>query len=682
MNKFAIQYLKNMLRTASWSALFFLLALAACRPYQKDDTFTDVDIDLKDPVFRQIYDLQDRRQSDSLYQWLANDNPNYRYAAALAFASIKDTAAVPKLTELLADPVDEVRAAVAYAIGQTGAAAGEAPLIAAFDQTDTLGAYRKSNRAILEAVGKCGSLNTLRQLSTVSTYLPSDTALLEGLTRGIYRFALRNIIADEGTARMIQIAAGTEYPPSARLVAANYLSRAKDLVIDSTAFMPVVKITGSETDPAIRMALVMGLGKAGNQAALAKLLEMLPKEQDYRVKVNILRALGSYDYAAVQSAVILALKDPNPHVAARAAQFFVENGQAQDAAFYWRSSKDSIHWSAQLQLYTAAQRHLPSYQAETRNIINWELRQRFSGAASAYQKAVALRALAEFPWNMRYIQRESFASPDAAVRTAGVESLDGIARRADFAKVFGANARRTSIELALYFKQAIQSGDPGMMAAAASALRNPDRNFKAALDSVGTSFLDSALVKLPLPREIETYNEVQRTIDFFAGKPESPARKPDYSHPIDWKVLDEFEIEPTAIIRTTKGNIRIRLLPTVAPGSVVNFIELARDKFYDGKFFHRVVPNFVIQGGCPRGDGYGSLDYAIRSELPPISYDREGWVGMASAGNDTEGTQFFITHSPALHLDGNYTIFARVIDGMDVVHQIQPGSKIESIIIQ
>lgn len=671
-----------MLRTASLSAIVFLLALAACRPYQKDDTLADVNIDLKDPVFRQIYDLQDRRQSDSLYQWFSDENPSYRYVAALAFASIKDTAAVSKLAELLADPVDEVRAAAAYAIGQTGAPAGEAPLIAAFDQTDTLGGYRKSNRAILEAVGKCGSLNTLRQLGTVSTYLPSDTALLEGLTRGIYRFALRNIIAGEGTARMIQIAAGTEYPPSARLVAANYFSRAKDLTLDSTAFLPVVKITASEPDPAIRMALVTGLGKAKNQAALNQLLEMLPQEQDYRVKVNILRALGNYDYSAVQSAVILALKDANPHVAARAAQFFVENGQAQDAAFYWRSAKDSIHWSAQLQLYTAAQRYLPSYQAESRNIINWELRQRFSGALSAYQKAAALRAMAEFPWNMRYIQRESFASPDAAVRTAGVECLDAIARRADFAKVFGVNTRRTSIELALYFRQAIQSGDPGMMAAAASALRNPDRNFKAALDSVGINFLDSALVKLPLPREIETYNELQRTIDFFAGKPESPARKPDYSRPINWKVLDEFEIEPTAIIRTSKGNIRIRLLPTVAPGSVVNFIQLARDKFYDGKFFHRVVPNFVIQGGCPRGDGYGSLDYAIRSELPPISYDREGWVGMASAGNDTEGTQFFITHSPALHLDGNYTIFARVIDGMDVVHQIQPGSKIESIIIQ
>ena len=108
----------------------------------------------------------------------------------------------------------------------------------------------------------------------------------------------------------------------------------------------------------------------------------------------------------------------------------------------------------------------------------------------------------------------------------------------------------------------------------------------------------------------------------------------------------------------------------------------AREAVYRIVRHSGLVPNFVVQGGCPRGDGYGSLDYSIRSELPPLSYDREGLVGMASAGNHTEGTQFFITHSPALHLDGNYTIFARVVDGMDVVHQIQPGSKIESIIIQ
>ncbi len=665
--------------TAALAALL-LLALAACKPYE-EERLTDVTIDLKDPGFRQIYDLQDRQQSDSLFAWFEHEDPTYRHVAAMAFASIKDSAAIKKLAVLLLDPVDEVRAAAAYAIGQTGAAAGEALLIAAFDQTDTVGLYRKSNRAILEAIGKCGALKTLRLLATVSTYLPTDTFLLEGQARGIYRFALRDITAPEGTTRMLELASDPAYPESVRLVAASYFGRAKNIVLDSLSALPLISAALSEPNADIRMALALALSKAGNQAAQQALLQMMSAEQDYRVKCNILRAFGSFDYAAVQSAAVAALKDPNPHVSARAAQYFLEHGISQDAPFYWRSAKDSIHWNAQLLLYAAAQRRLPSAMTDARNAINWELRRRYAEGASLYQKAAVLRALTEFPWNFRFIQRESFASADAAVRTAGVEALDAIARRADFSKTFGEGARRTAIELALYFKQAVQSGDPGMVAAAAAALRNPDRNFKTALgDSL--QFLDAALAKLALPREIETWNELQKTIDFFAGRPESASQKPEYSHPIEWSILDKYEIEPTAIIRTSKGSIRIKLLPAVAPGTVVNFIQLARDKFYDGKYFHRVVPNFVIQGGCPRGDGYGSLDYAIRSELPHLSWDREGLAGMASAGNHTEGTQFFITHSPALHLDGNYTIFARVIDGMEVVHQIQPGSKIESIIIQ
>ena len=92
----------------------------------------------------------------------------------------------------------------------------------------------------------------------------------------------------------------------------------------------------------------------------------------------------------------------------------------------------------------------------------------------------------------------------------------------------------------------------------------------------------------------------------------------------------------------------------------------------------------MIQGGCTRGDGYGSLDYSIRSELSPWHYDDGGFVGMASAGKDTEGTQFFITHSPTPHLDGRYTIFAKVVtkESMDVVFKIQPGDKIESVVIR
>ena len=107
-----------------------------------------------------------------------------------------------------------------------------------------------------------------------------------------------------------------------------------------------------------------------------------------------------------------------------------------------------------------------------------------------------------------------------------------------------------------------------------------------------------------------------------------------------------------------------------------NLMGLAQEGFLDGKAFHRVVPNFVIQGGSPSGDAYGSLDYSIRSEFSAIHYDREGLLGMASAGPDTEGTQFFITHSPTLHLDGRYTVFGRVVSGMDAVHDVQVGDRI------
>jgi cyclophilin family peptidyl-prolyl cis-trans isomerase len=92
-----------------------------------------------------------------------------------------------------------------------------------------------------------------------------------------------------------------------------------------------------------------------------------------------------------------------------------------------------------------------------------------------------------------------------------------------------------------------------------------------------------------------------------------------------------------------------------------------------------VVPNFVIQSGCPRGDGFGSLGFTIRSEVGDTYYNDEGYVGMASAGLHTEGTQFFITHSPTPHLDGRYTIFAKVIEGMDVVHKISIGDTIKTI---
>ena len=114
------------------------------------------------------------------------------------------------------------------------------------------------------------------------------------------------------------------------------------------------------------------------------------------------------------------------------------------------------------------------------------------------------------------------------------------------------------------------------------------------------------------------------------------------------------------------------------PLTTSSFVDLARRGFYDGLTFHRVEPGFVIQGGCPRGDGNGGPGYTLRCEISQRPYGR-GAVGMALSGKDTGGSQFFIVHSPQPHLDGGYTLFGQVVNGMEVVDKISPGDVIEHV---
>ena len=115
-----------------------------------------------------------------------------------------------------------------------------------------------------------------------------------------------------------------------------------------------------------------------------------------------------------------------------------------------------------------------------------------------------------------------------------------------------------------------------------------------------------------------------------------------------------------------------------APGSVASFVKLVKEGFYDNKHFHRVIPNFVIQGGCPRGDGMGGTDYTLRSEFALHDYS-PGAVGLASSGPDTESCQWFVSHISTPHLEGRYTIFAHVSSGLDIVRKINVGDQITKI---
>jgi cyclophilin family peptidyl-prolyl cis-trans isomerase/HEAT repeat protein len=150
----------------------------------------------------------------------------------------------------------------------------------------------------------------------------------------------------------------------------------------------------------------------------------------------------------------------------------------------------------------------------------------------------------------------------------------------------------------------------------------------------------------------------------------------DYERAIS-RIGKEFD----AVVTTDKGSFTIRLLPDDAPLTVDNFIQLAKRKYFNGIPVHRVVPNFVIQDGDPRGDGNGGPGYQIRCEINEVPYER-GAVGMALSGKDTGGSQWFVTHSPQPHLDGGYTVFGNVVAGMDTVDAIARGDVIRSIVIK
>ncbi|GGF28960.1 peptidylprolyl isomerase [Echinicola rosea] len=140
----------------------------------------------------------------------------------------------------------------------------------------------------------------------------------------------------------------------------------------------------------------------------------------------------------------------------------------------------------------------------------------------------------------------------------------------------------------------------------------------------------------------------------------------------------------TAEIVTEKGTMKVEFYEKDAPNTVKNFIDLSQKGFYDGLTFHRVIPNFVIQGGCPIGNGAGGPGYTIDCELDGENQHHErGVLSMAHAGRNTGGSQFFVCHSRdnTAHLDRNHTCFGKVVEGLDVIDQIRQGDKIEKILI-
>jgi cyclophilin family peptidyl-prolyl cis-trans isomerase len=637
---------------------------------------SNFEISYSDAEIQKIIDLGDKRDIKSLYPYLRHSNPAYRYQTAVVFGSIKNAAANDSLAVLLNDPNMEIRSAAAYALGQTGDPKIAVRLIAAFKGKDTLGVDNLFNCNILEAVGKTGTLDDLKAIATVRTYRNSDSLLLLGQAKAIFRMALRNIVCEEGTSRMVDVLNTDAIPTETRIIASHYLARAKDINLDLSRTR-LIDIFNRERNADIRMTLATAFGKSKDTLFLPPLKTAFVAESDYRIRCNIMRAFGNFPYYQIREIVLNNLKNENIHIASNAANVMLTNGIIEDVPLYAQYDTVGVPWQVRSKMNAAVLAHTALYFTQSKTAFSGRILKNVQAATSSYEKSAYVDALSRDPFNFGLLIKQYQDEKENQVKMAVLDGLGNILKNPQFFRAFGNGYGKVKSEILNVLVTAISSGDAGQIAIASSILKDPTLQWKEWIKDL--VFMKNVLSKLKLPAEIETYNELKSCIAYFEGTEFTP-EKVTYNHAIDWTLFSTIGDSSVVAVKTTKGLIRIRLYKNVAPGSVTNFVKLVNDKYFNGKFFHRVVPNFVIQTGCPRGDGYGSPDFTIRTEVPQLSYKAEGYVGMASAGQDTESSQWFITHSATPHLDGNYTIFGKVIEGMDVVHSMQVGDKINEVI--
>ncbi len=599
-----------------------------------------------DPLIVQLYDFQDRRNTDSLLRYLQHDDARYRMEAALAFASLQDSSAIDALHKLLLNDTDvEVRKHAAFALGQTVNKKSAEALVQAYPlekKADVL-------NAILEAYGK----TTSRWLVEID---PADTTLSAGFAWGLNRYAARGL-ADSSLHVIAAQFLKSNYNNNTRLAAAHYFARSAQ----KFDFVANTLITAATTDSNVdvRMAAAFALRKITSDDVLMAIDKILQTEPDYRVRIGALRALQQFPIEQVKTTLLTSLKDSSTHVGIATAEII----QSIDTQLFWEEllklARETANWRIQALLYDAVLKS-----TEQSDVVD-EIQTRYNQSTNPYQRAALLTALQRSVTSYKFIYNELLKADTPVVRSATVSALVSINKHKNFTPAL----QKTFVSL---YSDALQIPDLAIIGTIAGTLSDSTLGYKKIITDY--SFLHRAKEKLSLPKDNEALQPLEKAIAYFENKPYKPVVN-NFNHPIDWELVKRTPSNQQATLKTTQGDINIRLLVEEAPGSVANFISLVNASYYDGKNFHRVVPNFVAQAGCNRGDGWGGEDYSIRSEFSMRTYTT-GSVGMASAGKDTEGTQWFITHSPTPHLDGRYTIFAEVTAGMDIVHQLGVGDKI------
>lgn len=671
----------------------------------------------------------ERRWDTDLKELLANSNAAVRKRAALAVGRIGDEESVSALAGLLQDADADVRATAAFAIGEVEAASGAAPLLAVLKNASEAGIVRA--RA-LEALGKIAGAMTREQ---EARRLELGAAILEASKQ-----EAASSTSDRLTAMLELTAILRSRPANAGPTVAKFLNHT-DARVRADAGNTLTrlrlnegnvqlrKLLATDADPIVRANAARVLGATEDKASYDALLKHAVDDPDARVRVSAIRSLALLKDARAAEPLLKrgevlfqqiknydAETNEVLEIATTLGRLLAQ--KEDKAAILWLSKLNATHGHkpevdlALVRIAPAA--YLKSFEPDAKTSVQREMLLNWRGGASIaaglgeiaalpdsvtnkaelaataesllramldYRNSVVkvrqpggvrpeyavsdvLRAFAAFkPKDLADVLLKHLNEPDVIVRGAAADLLGDLPPSEQHTRALAAALTRTPSD--------------SLNDAALSIVDSLGKQKSAAANDVLKTALDSRdyLVR----RRAVALLKTNGAGDFTAkiGAVQTKNTTADYR-----RALSRSGRKPRAIVTTSKGSFTIELLPEAAPLTVDNFVQLAQRSFYNGIIIHRVVPNFVIQDGDPRGDGNGGpVQHQIRCEINEVPYDRAA-VGMALSGKDTGGSQWFVTHSPQPHLDGGYTVFGRVVSGMEVVDNIIRGDAIKSIVIK
>lgn len=612
--------------------------------------------------------VQDERNAPVLIQFLKHDNDEVRKQAVTGLGFCIDEKAIPALKEALKnDEDDEVRAAAAFSLGQQKDSLLGNFLMQAYDEEKDV----KSE--IIIALGKCNQPKWFinQSASIINKLYP---AFSEGFFQLIYLYGWKDeylpiclkFIVDEKSA----------YYASAAL------SKADAIPVSNYALLTKLFNESNITD--IRLNLVKCMVKSC--VNFNEIIAIYTKEQNYLIRLNILKASLQLSENKGEAIIGLALKDDNLHIQEIISEWSISHPDNFEIEQLKKLSNDCKHERAR---YYYAKTILLKLTDKAAEEYSKKLIQEFNIQKDDYIKGYILNALSGYWKNLEFIEQVSFDSESILVREFGYEALLNIRKDKRFLQFADDWNKQVSkgISIENYFariiKDAIETEDVSLLALSAEILRDSTilsiNKSRIKIIYPNDSFIETAMNKLVMPRDVEIYGELFKTIQFRKGKKVEGQLIPDFNNPINWELVERIPQNQKIEIRTSKGNIELQLWTNEAPSTVGRFVKLITDGFYNNKRLHRVVPGFVIQDGCPRGDGFGSTNETIRTEIGNKAFNKAGIIGMASAGTDTESCQWFITHCATPHLNGRYTAFGEVTEGMDVVHKLMHADEIFSI---